>query len=140
MSLDDQTSLVEFRRSTGPTSVSTKWSYFRADLSEATEIPGPDGGSGMFLQALVNHTDPDGYTLISVRYPPNSRVPRHSHDTAQIVLVLEGELRQGNRRFTAGCGYYTPPGAAYVVSAGDEGAHIVEFRHSPMTFSTDWQE
>jgi hypothetical protein len=133
---DDQ---VKFRRSTGPTSESTKWSYFKADESDATEIPGPDGRSGMYLQALVNHTDADGYSLISVRYPPNTKVPRHSHDVPQVVMVLEGELRQGNRRLTAGCGYYSPADAAYVVSAGPEGAHVIEFRHSPMTFSTDWK-
>ena len=139
MPLGNHDAVVQFRRSTGPESVSTKWSYFEADASRATEIPGPDGGSGTFLQALVNHTDADGYSLISVRYPPNAQVPRHSHDTAQIVLVLEGELRQGNRRLTAGCGYYTPTDAAYILSAGDEGAHVLEFRHSPMTFSTDWK-
>jgi quercetin dioxygenase-like cupin family protein len=140
MLLNNHEAVVAFRRSTGPSSDSSRWTYFRADQAEATEIPGPDGGSGNFLQALVNHTDPNGYSLISVRYPPNTKVPRHSHDTAQIVVVLEGELRQGSRRLTTGCGYYTPANAAYVVSTGGEGAHVLEFRHNPMTFSTDWQQ
>ena len=131
--------LIQFRRSTGPTSDSSKWSYFKAEKASATEIPGPEGGSGMFLQALVNHTDAEGYTLISVRYPPNTKVPRHSHDVPQVVMVLEGELRQGNRRLGPGAGYYTPAGGAYVVTAGADGAHVIEFRHNPMTFSTDWK-
>jgi len=138
MPLDDDAPIVQFRRSTGPTSDSTRWSFFSAEQANATPIIGRDGPTGSYLQALVNHTDADGYSLISVRYPPNTTVPRHSHDVAQIVVVLEGELRQGRRTFPVGSGYYSPAGAPYVVSSGDSGAHVLEFRHNPLTFTTDW--
>jgi hypothetical protein len=130
--------VVEFRRSTGPTSDSSRWTYFDINGQPATEIVVDGASTGSFLQALVNHTDDDGYCLISVRYPPGAVVPRHRHDVAQIVLVLEGEIRQGNRRIPAGAGYYSPPRAPYRLEVGDEGARVLEFRHNPMTFTTEW--
>jgi len=130
--------LIEFRRSTGATSESSRWTYFEIDADAATEIVVDGVRTGSYLQALVNHTDADGYSLLSVRYPASAKVARHRHDVAQIVLVLEGELWQGNRRLPAGSGYYTPPNAPYRLQAGSEGALVLEFRHNPMTFTTDW--
>jgi mannose-6-phosphate isomerase-like protein (cupin superfamily) len=132
----------QMMQSAGPMSTSDRWHFF--DLAASPEHaviteqqPDPDQAS-TFLRALVNHTDADGYSLQAVRYAPNAYVPRHHHDVAQIVLVLEGEAFLGNRRFGPGQGYYTPAGKGYSVQVGDEGVTLVEFRHSPLTIETVW--
>jgi quercetin dioxygenase-like cupin family protein len=79
-----------------------------------------------------------GLSLLGVRYGPNAVVDRHKHDVAQIVVVLEGEIRQGRKVFRPGAGYYTPPGMPYKIVAGPEGARLVEFRASPLNFRTEW--
>jgi quercetin dioxygenase-like cupin family protein len=90
------------------------------------------------LKALVNPSDGSGCSLQAVRYQPNSVVPRHSHSVAQIVFVLEGEARQGNRVFGPGCGYYTPAGSVYSVQAGPDGVTLIEFRPTPLDFASDY--
>ena len=91
-----------------------------------------------FLRALVNHAEPEGFSLQAVRYAPGAYVPRHHHDVAQVVYVLEGEAFLGNRRLGPGAGYFTPVGSAYAVQAGDGGVTMLEFRHSPLSFETVW--
>jgi hypothetical protein len=44
--------------------------------------------------------------------------------------VLEGEVRQGNRRFGPGSGMFVPAGSTYGVQYGPEGARYLEIRHS----------
>ena len=131
-------------QSAGPMTASNKVSFF--DLTTmpimsvmTDDITDPDDAM-IKIQAAVNHDGADGYSLLCVHYAPNAQIPRHRHDVAQIVLVLEGEAWQGNRRFGPGAGYFTPAGSAYAVKAGPEGVRLVEFRHSPLTFETDWLE
>jgi hypothetical protein len=140
MSPDNHDRVVEFRRSTGPVSSSDRWSFFDVNELPGVTIPrsDSDAGEGMKVRALINHSDENGYSLTCVRYPPNMRVPRHRHSVPQISLVLEGDVRQGNRLIPAGCGYYTPANAPYGLRVGEAGAVIVEFRHDPMTFTTEW--
>jgi len=98
------------------------------------------GNGTIEVQVLLNQTDANGYSLQGVKYPPHAYIPRHHHDADQVVFVLEGELSQGNKVVKAGSGYYTPAGNAYAVKAGAEGVRLIEFRHSPLTFSTEWVE
>jgi quercetin dioxygenase-like cupin family protein len=129
-------------QSAGPLTTSQKVSFF--DLNAMPVVPvmtedTPDPESAMIkIQAPVNHTEPDGYSLLCVRYAAGAEIPRHRHDVAQVVLVLDGEVWQGNRRFGPGMGYFTPAGSAYAIKAGPEGVRLVEFRHSPLTFQTEW--
>lgn len=78
-------------------------------------------------------------SLIEYSFQPNFVVPRHHHDTDQIVLVLEGNLKQGNRELGPGDGYFTPAGTTYSVSAGEEGCRFVEFR-TASAFHTTYVE
>src|SRR5215831_15251026 len=106
-------------QSAGPTSTSDRWHFF--DLNGLAETPvitadQPDPAQAtIFLRALVNHTDESGFSLQAVRYAPGAYIPRHHHDVAQVVLVLEGEAFLGNRRVGPGQGYYTPAGKGYSV-------------------------
>jgi len=92
------------------------------------------------IQVLLNQTDDNGYSLQAVKYPAHAYIPRHHHGVDQVVLVLEGELYQGKKVVRAGSGYFTPAGHPYAVKAGPEGVRLVEFRHSPLNFSTEWDE
>jgi len=129
-------------QSAGPTSTSDRWSFFDVDAMDETPVitadqPDPAAAS-TFLKALVNHTDAEGFSLQRVRYAPGAYVPRHSHDVAQVVMILEGAAYLGNRRFGPGQGYYTPAGKGYSVQVGEEGVTLIEFRHSPLTIETVW--
>ncbi|HKE75641.1 MAG TPA: cupin domain-containing protein [Acidimicrobiales bacterium] len=129
-------------QSAGPLTTSDKVTFFDLEampvLPVMTEDTADPESAMIKIQAPVNHSDPSGYSLLCVRYAPGAVVPRHRHDVAQVVLVLDGELWQGNRRFGPGAGYFTPAGSAYTVKAGPEGVRLVEFRHSPLTFETEW--
>lgn len=132
-----------FMQSAGPLTKPSRTVFF--DIHEQPETPVvrpgeelPPEGAQINLQALVNPDAPDSCSLLGVRYAPNALIPRHKHDVAQIVLVVEGELRQGNRTFGVGQGYYTPPEGAYAVQAGPKGVKVLEFRPRWLRFSTDW--
>jgi len=110
------------------------------DVAASVDLNEYLGHGTIQIQVLLNQTDENGYSLQGVKYPPHAYIPRHHHDADQVVLVLHGELWQGNKVVKAGSGYYTPAGAAYAVKAGPAGVHLVEFRHSSLTFSTEWVE
>ncbi|MBV9660934.1 MAG: hypothetical protein JO337_07230 [Acidimicrobiales bacterium] len=127
----------------GPLTNPAKTSFFDFNGMPETPVvpPGtevPPEGAMINLQALVNPDRPDAPSLLGVRYTPNAFIPRHKHNVAQIVIVVEGELRQGNRRFGPGEGYYTPAEGPYAVQAGPEGVKVLEFRPGWLQFTTDW--
>ena len=86
------------------------------------------------FQPLLNHTDDEGWSVTCYIVPPESErkpyaVPRHYHEEDQVFIVLEGEVRQGNRRFGPGSGMFVPAGSTYGVQYGPEGARYLEIRH-----------
>lgn len=93
----------------------------------------------MKARALVLDEEGNGPSLVEYWFAPNFCVPRHHHDTDQIVLVLEGELRQGNRVMGPGDGYFTPCDGNYSVTAGPDGCKLLEFRPTS-EFSTFFVE
>jgi len=131
-------------RSAGPPTDPEKMSFF--DLHDmpwtgvvtGREQPEDIGNPMTSLKALVNPAGESGCSLQAVKYRPNSVVPRHRHDVAQVVMILEGEARLGSRVIKPGAGYYTPAGFAYSVHAGPEGVTLVEFRPTPLNFSSEY--
>lgn len=86
------------------------------------------------FQPLLNQTDDNGWSVTCYIVPPESErsphgVPRHYHDEDQVFVVLEGEVRQGSRRFGPGSGMFIPAGNTYGVQYGPEGARYLEIRH-----------
>ena len=132
-----------FMQSAGPLTSPDRTVFFDAKAMSETPVvlPGeelPPEGAMINLQALVNPDRPDACSLLGVRYAPNAVIERHKHNVAQIVIVVEGELRQGNRKFGPGEGYYTPEGAPYAIQAGPQGVKVLEFRPGWLQFTTDW--
>lgn len=86
------------------------------------------------FQPLLNQTDDNGWSVTCYIVPPEGErsphgVPRHFHEEDQVFVVLEGEVRQGNRRFGPGSGMFVPAGNTYGVQYGPEGARYLEIRH-----------
>jgi quercetin dioxygenase-like cupin family protein len=131
-------------QSAGPSTKSTKPCFFDIQAmpwrAVVTGLESPEAAADPMtsLKALVNPGDGTGCSLQAVKYRPNAVVPRHSHSVPQIVFIVEGEARQGNRVFGPGSGYYTPAGSVYSVQAGDEGVTLIEFRPTPLDFSSDY--
>ena len=47
-------------------------------------------------------------SLREIEFGPNVVVPRHRHDTHEVVYILSGELRMGSRRLGPGDGMSMP--------------------------------
>ncbi|MBV9659667.1 MAG: hypothetical protein JO337_00765 [Acidimicrobiales bacterium] len=119
----------------GPVTSVKDFSYFDIYSMPESQIA-PD----MSIQALVNHAEDDGQSMLMVRHWPGEVTPAHSHDVEQIVVVLEGSISQGNRTFVPGTGFFTPEHKKYGLQAGPDGVVRVEWRPSPLRFATDWVE
>jgi hypothetical protein len=93
----------------------------------------------MSIQALVNHVEDDGHSMMMVHHAAGHFQMAHSHDVDQIVVVVEGTLTQGNRRFGAGMGFFTPKGKNYSFGTSEDRDMLrVEWRPSPLRFATDF--
>jgi len=92
-------------KNSGPRTTSSKMSFFSLeDIGETVftvSRANPDHVLTRFA-ALLNHADEGGYSLGHARYSPNTVIPRHRHDCDQVVLVLEGSIKQGNRCWVQG--------------------------------------
>jgi len=119
--------------SAGPVTSVHDFSYF-----DITTMPELEVSPEMWIQALVNHVEDEGHSMLMVRHAAGNVTPTHSHDVDQIVLVLDGSIKQGNRAFTPRTGFFTPKGRRYMLTAGDEGTVRVEWRPSSLRFATDW--
>jgi hypothetical protein len=125
----------DIMQTAGPITSLKDFSYF-----DIRAMPEKEVSSEMSIQALVNHAEDEGQSMLMVRHWPGNVTPTHSHDVDQIVLVLEGAIAQGNRTFIPGTGFFTPSGKRYMLRASDQGTVRVEWRPSPLRFATDWAE
>ena len=74
-----------------------------------------------------------GFSLIESDVAPGTRVPRHKHNLAQVVFIVEGSMQHGSRTLGPGAGYYTPADRPYTLVAGPEGCRYIEFRQGGMS-------
>jgi quercetin dioxygenase-like cupin family protein len=92
---------------------------------------------GMSIQAI----DCGAYNILQTKVPPGFNVPRHKHNSPQIVFVMQGSAFQGNREFHVGEGWSTPAGSPYGIQAGAEGLTWLEVRTVPLSqLTTQWME
>ena len=94
--------------------------------------------AGRLTTRVLLNQGPGGYSLVESTVSPGTRVPRHSHNVPQTVLILEGSMRQGRRELGPGAGYFTPADTGYTFVAGPDGCRYVEFRQAAVeTVTTD---
>jgi quercetin dioxygenase-like cupin family protein len=85
--------------------------------------------------------DAGSFNILGVKLAPEFTIPRHHHNIDQLVMVHEGEVWLGSRRYVPGDAYFTRAGHTYSITAGPEGAIVLEIRHRPITELTlIWDE
>jgi quercetin dioxygenase-like cupin family protein len=119
--------------------------FFETDM--LTELGGSDETLTAYNEAWENGQDQGsvtrvlfrqrGDTAISVLHvwqKPGKVTPRHSHDSDCLYYVIAGQLRLGNRALGPGDGFFVPADHPYSVTAGDDGAELLEIRPNATSF------
>lgn len=70
----------------------------------------------------------DSPRLSEVRFPPHAAVEVHSHDEDEIIYIVKGELRLGQRPLGPGSSLFVSGGTFYSFSAGPAGVQFLNFR------------
>jgi len=70
----------------------------------------------------------DSLQLVEIRYQPDSEIQLHSHDADEIIYILEGSMKIGNRTVGPGASLFIAGGTFYGFRAGPDGLHILNFR------------
>jgi len=82
---------------------------------------------------------PDGFSLVSLDFPPGAMLPRHSHSADCLYYIVSGGIVLGTRELGHGDGFFVPAEQPYGYRAGSEGVVLLEFRHST-AFDTKFHE
>ena len=82
---------------------------------------------------------PDGFSLVSIDFPPGFLLPRHSHSADCLYYVVGGGVIMGARALGPGDGFFVPAEQPYAYRAGPEGVKLLEFRHRT-AFDTKFYE
>ena len=82
---------------------------------------------------------PDGFSLVSLDFPPGAMLPRHSHSADCLYYIVSGGIVIGRRELGPGDGFFVPAEQPYGYRAGAEGLKLLEFRHSA-AFDTKFHE
>jgi quercetin dioxygenase-like cupin family protein len=86
--------------------------------------------AGQRVTVLYKGEGPDGFSLVSARFAPGYRLPRHSHSADCLYYVVSGEAHMGSRVLKPGDGFFILAEAPYAYTAGPEGVEVLEFRHA----------
>jgi quercetin dioxygenase-like cupin family protein len=84
--------------------------------------------AGQRVKVLFKGAGPDGYSLVHARFEPGFRLPRHSHSSDCLYVVVAGEAHMGSRVLKPGDGYFVKAEAPYTYTAGPDGVEVLEFR------------
>ncbi|WP_029429910.1 cupin domain-containing protein [Blastococcus sp. URHD0036] len=132
--------------------------FFLDELEWVPAVVGPngEGGGKYWPESIIGTVDLqkffDGATqfkyvagetfnLLYIKAAPNITIPRHSHNMPQSIVVLEGEIYRGKRRFAPGDGYFSRAHEVYTIRAGAEGATYLEIRQGSLSeLETRWVE
>src|ERR1700683_1240678 len=82
-------------------------------------------------ETLVNfHAEggDDLLQLFEVKLPANARQRVHAHEHDEIIYVVGGEMRVGNRTLKPGSSMFVAGETFYSFEAGPEGLHYLNFR------------
>ena len=97
-----------------------------SQIRDQAPVPLQDQCSRLFR--LREPGDEKSPQLVELRYEPGSEIRLHSHDEDEIIYVLSGEMRIGNRKLSPGSTLTVPGGVFYGFHAGPEGLVIPNFR------------
>ena len=81
----------------------------------------------------------EGFSLVSLDFPPGAMLPRHSHSADCLYYIVSGGIVLGTRELGPGDGFFVPADQPYGYRAGSDGVVLLEFRHST-AFDTVFHE
>lgn len=84
--------------------------------------------AGELVRVLFKGAGESGFSLISARFGPGYRLPRHSHSSDCLYYVVAGEAHMGSRVLKPGDGFFIKAEAPYTYTAGPDGVDVLEFR------------
>lgn len=70
----------------------------------------------------------DALQLFEVKLPANARQRVHAHQHDEIIYVVGGEMRVGNRTLKPGSSMFVAGETFYSFEAGPNGLHFLNFR------------
>ena len=89
---------------------------------------------GIEISSVYRSSDGGGPSAAFLRYAPGAKVPQHTHQGFEHILVLEGSQSDANGRHVAGDVVVNPPGTAHAV-ASEEGCLVLAIWHAPVQFT-----
>jgi len=81
----------------------------------------------------------DGFSLVSIDFPPGFLLPRHSHCADCLYYIVSGGVVMGTRELGPGDGFFVPADQPYGYRVGPDGVKLLEFRHRTV-FDTKFYE
>ena len=86
-------------------------------------------GAGMDLgyTTKVLYAGPQ-FSLVYLWYKSGFPLPRHTHDSDCLYVVVGGSLRIGTEDLGPGDGFFVGAEVPYAYTAGDKGVEVLEFR------------
>jgi quercetin dioxygenase-like cupin family protein len=96
-----------------------------APPEDLARIPDPELDSLVNVHRMGDEASPQ---LLEIRMEPNTRIGVHSHDEDEIIYIVEGELRVGDKALDPGSSLFVAGGAFYSFTAGPEGVRFLNFR------------
>jgi quercetin dioxygenase-like cupin family protein len=95
----------------------------------------PSKVPGVSVKVLRNDRE-SGASAALVRLDPGASFPAHEHPAGEEVYVLEGDVRIGRHRLTAGDYLYTPPDGTHA-AASDGGCVFLVTLPKPVVILTN---
>jgi len=95
--------------------------------NEAAQVILEDGGpaSAYKIREAGSETDPQ---LVELRFHPHEQIELHSHDEPEIMYILKGSMKLGEKSVGPGTSIFIDGGVFYGFTAGPEGVHFLNFR------------
>ena len=91
-------------------------------------LNGRQMAAGQRVTVLYKGEGPEGFSLVYSWFGPGFRLPRHSHSSDCLYVVIAGEARMGTRVLGPGDGVFVKAEAPYAYTAGPDGVEVLEFR------------
>ncbi|RYD87229.1 MAG: hypothetical protein EOP61_35995 [Sphingomonadales bacterium] len=77
---------------------------------------------------FIEPGDKESLQLFEVDYLPDADIAVHAHDEDEIIYILGGEMRLGNRVLKPGGSIFIAGNTLYSFKAGPEGLRMLNFR------------
>jgi len=88
-------------------------------------LPDRVAGSSNFVHHEGSADEPE---LFEVRIPADFKIAPHAHESDEIIVVTEGEVRFGKQIYGVGSSVFVPKMTLYGFQAGPEGLTFLNFR------------